>query len=125
MKHQRFSLFNRLKSFKFAGNGLRILIIEEHNARIHVIAAIGVIAAGIIFKISMSEWIAVVFSIAVVFVTEIINSSIENLADFVSPAKHEKIKKIKDLSAAGVLLGAIAATIVGLIVFIPRILSLY
>ncbi|HOE05793.1 MAG TPA: diacylglycerol kinase family protein [Bacteroidales bacterium] len=125
MKHQRFSLFNRLKSFKFAGNGLRILIIEEHNARIHVIAAIGVIAAGIIFKISMSEWIAVVFSIAVVFVTEIINSSIENLADFVSPAKHEKIKKIKDLSAAGVLLGAIAATIVGLIVFIPRILSLF
>ncbi len=125
MKHQRFSLFNRLKSFKFAGNGLRILIIEEHNARIHVIAAIGVIAAGIIFEISMSEWIAVVFSIAVVFVTEIINSSIENLADFVSPAKHEKIKKIKDLSAAGVLLGAIAATIVGLIVFIPRILSLF
>ena len=125
MKQQRFSLFNRLKSFKYAGNGLRILIIEEHNARIHVIAAIGVIAAGIIFKISMSEWIAVVFSIAVVFVTEIINSSIENLADFVSPAKHEKIKKIKDLSAAGVLLGAIAATIVGLIVFIPRILSLF
>ncbi|MFA7044156.1 MAG: diacylglycerol kinase family protein, partial [Bacteroidales bacterium] len=71
------------------------------------------------------EWVAVVFAIGLVLSLEAINTSMENLADFVSPEKHVWIKKIKDLSAAGVLMGAISAVIIGLIVFLPKIIALF
>lgn len=125
MKQQKFSIIKRLESFKFAFNGLKIFLKEEHNSRIHLFAAICVLLAGFIFKVSTYEWIAIVFSIGLVFTLEIINSAIENIADFISPEKHHKIKKIKDLSAAGVLISAITAMIIGLIVFIPKILELW
>lgn len=124
MKQQRFNIMNRLKSFKYAFNGLGILIKEEHNSWIHLFAAICVIIAGLIFDVSKFEWISIVFAIGFVISLEIINSAIENIADFVSPERHSKIKKIKDLSAAGVLVSAITALIVGLIVFIPKFLEL-
>lgn len=100
------------------------MIKEEHNARIHLFATICVIIAGVFFKISLNEWIAIIFSIGLVFSLEIINSSIENIADFISPEKHEMIKKIKDLSASGVLISAITALMIGLIIFAPKIFKL-
>jgi len=106
-------------------NGLRILIREEHNARIHLFVSVCVVIAGVVLNISAMEWVAVVFAIGLVFSLEAMNSSIENLADFVSAEKHNWIKKIKDLAAAGVLIGAIAAVVIGLIVFIPKILGLF
>ncbi|RLD90557.1 MAG: diacylglycerol kinase [Bacteroidetes bacterium] len=124
MKQQRFSILKRLKSFKHAFNGLRILIKEEHNARIHLFATICVVIAGLFLKISLNEWIAITFSIGLVISLEIMNSSIESMADFISPERHEKIKKIKDLSASGVLISAITALIIGLIIFIPKIFKL-
>ncbi|MBP9887507.1 MAG: diacylglycerol kinase family protein [Leptospiraceae bacterium] len=123
MKREKFSIIKRLKSFTFALNGLKILILEEHNARIHLVAAILVIISGILLKISNAEWVAVTFSIGLVFALETINSAIENLADFVSPEKNDQIKKVKDLSAGAVLIGAIAALVNGLIIFIPKIFS--
>ena len=123
MKYEKFSIIKRLKSFTFALNGLKILILEEHNARIHLVAAILVIISGILLKISNAEWVAVTFSIGLVFALETINSAIENLADFVSPEKNDQIKKVKDLSAGAVLIGAIAALVNGLIIFIPKIFS--
>ena len=125
MPTPKFSILKRLRSFGFAFNGLKILFKEEHNARIHLLAAVIVVIAGIYFHISTLEWLVVVFAIGFVITSEIVNTAIENIADFVSPEKHEKIKKIKDLAAASVLISAITALIVGLIVFIPKILSLF
>lgn len=124
MKHQKFSISKRIKSFRFAFNGFKILIKEEHNARIHLFAAACALIAGFALKISIFEWIAIVFAIGFVITLEIINSAIENISDFISPEKHESIKKIKDLAAAGVLLSAVTALIIGLIIFIPKILIL-
>ena len=121
-EHKKFSLRDRGKSFRYAFNGVRILWNEEHNFRIQLISAVLVIGAGFIFRISLNEWLAVILSIVFVLALEIINSSIENLADFVSPGKHEKIKKIKDISAAGVLIAALAALAIGLMIFLPKIL---
>lgn len=119
--HKKFSLADRLKSFSYAFDGLKKLWSEEHNFRIHAFATILVIIAGVIFKISTVEWIAVILSIGLVFTTEIINTSIEDLSDFISPGLDGRIKKIKDISAAGVLIAAITAFIVGVIIFIPKI----
>lgn len=123
--NQKFSLRKRLKSFSFAFNGLKILFKEEHNARIHFAAAVVVIVAGIIFRITAFEWLALVFAIGLVLALEAINSALENLADFVSPQKHDQIKKVKDLAAAGVLIAATTALIAGLVIFLPKIQALF
>ena len=86
-------------------------------------SAIGVVIAGVVLELTIIEWIAIVFAIGFVFTAEIINTSIENIADFISPSKHENIKKIKDLAAAGVLVSAMTSLIVGLVVFLPKILG--
>ena len=121
MKQQGFSISKRLKSFIYAFNGLRILLKEEHNARIHLLVSILVVAAGFIFKVTTMEWIALILVMGFVIALEIINSSIENIADFISPDKHPQIKKIKDLGAAAVLVGAISAIAVGAFIFLPKI----
>ena len=124
MEKQRFSISKRIKSFGYAFNGLKILIREEHNARIHIFAAISAIFAGFYFQISSLEWLAIILSIGFVITLEIINSAIENIADFVSPDKNNSIKRIKDLAAAGVLISALTALAIGLIIFIPKISTL-
>lgn len=120
MKSQKFSISNRIKSFGYAINGLKILFKEEPNAKIQVLAAIAIVIAGFVFNISTSEWIAIILAIGFVLAMEAINTTIEGIADFISPEKNEMIKKIKDLSAAGVLISALTALIIGLIVFLPK-----
>lgn len=121
MKNSGFTFRKRLASFGYAFNGIRLLIQNEHNAWIHCIAAICVIISGFFFNLSPTEWILVTIVIGAVFAAEAINSSIESLADLVSPGYNEVIKKTKDLAAGAVLITAIAATIVGFIIFLPKI----
>jgi len=125
MEQQNFSIMKRIKSFVPAFNGLKILIKAEHNSRIQLLAALCVLVASVLFRISAIEWVAVIFAIGFVFALELVNSAIENIADFVSPGKDESIKKIKDLAAAGVLVGAATSIIIGLIIFLPKIISLF
>ena len=125
MKEEKFSIAKRLKSFTYAFAGLKVLFKEEHNARIHLFATVCVIVAGILFKISLLEWVAVAFAIGLVFSFEIMNTSVENIADFICPERDDRIKRIKDLAAAAVLVSAITATVVGLLVFVPKILELF
>lgn len=126
MKSQeKFSLAKRIKSFTYAFNGLRVLFKEEHNARIHLFATVCVVVAGIVLRISALEWVAVVFAVGLVFSGEILNSAIEDLADVVCPERDERIKKVKDLAAAAVLVAAFTAVIIGLIVFLPKAVALF
>ena len=123
--HQPFSISKRLKSFTYAFNGLKILVKEEHNSWIHIAITICVVIAGFLLHISLTEWLAVILCMGLVFASELINSAIENLADFVSPQKNEIIKKVKDLSAAAVLIATFCSVIVGLVVFLPKIVALF
>lgn len=121
---KRFSLSERVKSFKYAFAGLKTLFVEEHNARIHLVAAIIAIILGLVLTISASEWIFLIGAMSLVFICELFNTSLEALADFVSPEKHPQIKKVKDLAAAAVLISAISALITGIIIFLPKIIRL-
>ncbi len=125
MKEKTFSFGKRLKSFRYAFEGIRYLIKNEHNAWIHCFVAIMVVFAGLFFKISAMEWIVVVFVIASVLAGEAINSSIECLADFVSDKQNESIKHVKDLAAGAVLFLAIAAAIIGCIIFVPKVFDFF
>lgn len=121
MKNDGFTLRKRLNSFRFAFNGIRLLITREHNAWIHCFAAVCVITAGFTIGLTVAEWIAITFAIGMVLAAEAVNSSIEALADLVSPGYNEAIKRTKDLAAGAVLILAIAAAIIGLIIFIPKL----
>ena len=124
MTQKKFSFKSRLESFKYAFDGFKTLFLEEHNARIHLFIALIIILTGFYFNLSNIEWLFIIFCIGFVFFAELVNSSIENIADFVSPEKHNSIKKVKDLAAAAVLTSAITSVIVGLIIFLPKIFSL-
>ncbi len=121
MKNNGFTLRKRLRSFAYAFNGIRLLIQNEPNAWIHCAAAISAVALGFVLQISRLEWITIVVVIGMVLAAEAVNSSIEALADLVSPEYNEAIKRTKDLAAGAVLLVAIAAAVVGCIIFIPKL----
>ncbi|MBR1992201.1 MAG: diacylglycerol kinase family protein [Bacteroidales bacterium] len=124
MKNEKFSIKKRIKSFSYAFAGLKVLFREEHNSWIHAVAAVLAVAMGFLFRISPMEWISVVIVIGMVFAAEIINSSIERTADFVKAERDDRKRDIKDLGAAAVLVCAIAAAVVGIIIFIPKIIAL-
>lgn len=121
MKNSGFTWRKRLRSFKYAFHGIWLLVRYEHNAWIHCFAAVCVLLAGFLLNLSAEEWIVIAFAIGLVLAAEAINSSIEALADLVSPEYNEAIKRTKDLAAGAVLILAITAAIVGFIVFIPKL----
>jgi diacylglycerol kinase len=119
--NKNFSLKARLTSFKDAFRGIATLFRYELNARIHVFILLIVIFAGIILRISATDWLAICLVSGLVLVSECFNTALEYLSDVVSPEKNEKIKRAKDVAAAGVLISAIIAVITGIIVFLPMI----
>lgn len=115
----------RLKSFKYAFNGLFDLVKTQPNARIHLLIASIVIVASIYFKISGVEWCILLLTIALVFAAEAFNTALEYLTNLVSPNYHPLAGKTKDVAAAGVLICAIIAILVGIIIFLPKIWKLF
>lgn len=124
MKSNKFSLKSRIVSFRFALKGLRSLLKYEHNSRIHLMAAIVTITLGVILQLNSSEWSLLIIVIGVVFITELLNSSLESLADRIDPEWNEVIMRAKDFSAAAVLISAIISLVVGGLIFIPKLLDL-
>lgn len=125
MKNEKFSIIKRIKSFCFAFNGLKILFIEEHNARIHLVAIICSVITGYFLQFSTIEWISVIFCFGLVIICEIFNSAIENISDFISIEKNSAIKRIKDLAAAAVFISALTAFIIGSIIVFPKLIRLF
>ena len=112
----------KFKSFIYAFSGLKEAF-SQANFRIHILAAIAVIAAGYFLKISSAEWCLVLLSIGIVLASECFNTAIEFLTNIVSPGINPAAGKIKDLSAGAVLICALFALITGLIIFIPKLIQ--
>lgn len=109
-----------IKAFGFAWNGLRQAFRTEPNFRFELLCAFLVVFLGFYFQLSKYEWVACVFCIGIVLLTELMNTAIESLTNLVSPGYHELAKNAKDLAAAAVLLAAFCALVVGLIIFVPH-----
>lgn len=104
------------KSFSYAFNGLKISI-RQRNMKIHIACAIAVVALGLYFNITKTEWCILLLCIGGVISLEIINTAIEYLVDLVSPNYNELAGKVKDIAAGAVLLSVIFSAIVGTLVF--------
>ncbi|GAB3915799.1 diacylglycerol kinase family protein [Larkinella terrae] len=113
-----------LRSFRFAVEGIGTLFRFENNAKIHLLAAIAVVIAGIWLRLNRTEWALILTQVGLVLAAEAFNTAIEKLADVVSPERHPQIKAVKDLSAAGVLLVVIIAVIVGILIFGTKLIEM-
>ena len=113
----------RIKSFIYAFKGIATLFTSQPNARIHGIVLTLVVVAGFYFKVERTEWLAIALVSALVLSAEAMNTAIEFVVDLVSPDYHPLAEKAKDVAAAAVLLAAFGAIIVGLIIFLPKIVN--
>jgi len=119
---ESFSVKARLKSFRYAWEGLLAFFSGQHNAIVHLIATGVLVVVCIFVPLSATELMLLAVVTGMVWMAELINSAIEKLCDVISPEYNPKIKYIKDVAAAAVLVSAIIAVVVALIIFIPKFL---
>jgi diacylglycerol kinase len=110
-----------VRSFGYALEGLGVMLRTQPNFLVHTAAAIVALALGVLLGLSPAELAIIVLTIALVMVVECVNTALESLSDLVSPGVHPLIKRAKDISAAAVLIGAIASVAVALLLFGPHV----
>lgn len=111
-------------SFRYAFAGLGYLIVSQRNAKIHLTLGLLAVALGFLLGIDRGDWLALVLTIALVIAAEGVNTAVEAVVDLASPGYHPLAKIAKDVAAGTVLLTAIASLVVGMIIFLPRLLPL-
>lgn len=114
---------SRIASFQNALNGIAVFFKSQTNAKIELVAALLVILFGFYFDVSVIEWCLLIGAIAIVLMAEIFNSSIELLSDVVSPEHDERIKRIKDMAAGGVLIAASGSALLAALIFVPKCIN--
>ncbi len=113
-----------LLSFTYPVKGLKYAYRNEQNLAVDVGMALIVIIFGFIFRIETWEWAVLVITVGIVLALELVNTAIEAVVDLVTEEYHPLAKVAKDTSAAAVFVFAIVAVVVGIIIFLPRIISL-
>lgn len=113
------NLLKSIKSFRYALKGLKY-VFRENNMQFHILAVILVSVAGFYFQLQITEWLWICSAIFLVLISETFNTAIEYLVNLISPGYNPIAGKIKDLSAAAVLLAAFYALLVAGLVFIPK-----
>lgn len=112
------------KSFEFALKGVRRALIEEPNFKIHIAISLIAIVGAFLLGFEKVEWIILILTISSVIILELLNTAVEALVDLLSPEVHSKAEIAKDVSAAAVFIAALASIIVGIFLFLPKILPL-
>lgn len=113
---------NLISSFKYAMQGILWAFKTERNLKIHTSMMMIVVILGVIFKIAVWEWITCIILFALVIGAELLNTSIEEMVNLLSPEIRVHAKYAKDIAAGAVLIFATASAIVGVIIFLPKIL---
>jgi diacylglycerol kinase len=107
----------RIRSFKFAFNGIRTMVRSQQNAWIHAFATVMVIIFGIHFNLTISEWCWIILAAISVWTAEALNTAFEFLTDVASPEFHPLAAKAKDVAAGAVLIAALGAVLIGFLIF--------
>jgi diacylglycerol kinase (ATP) len=120
----QFQFTGRIRSFRHALIGIRRMIRCQHNAWIHAAATLIALGAGFFFHVSVADWCWIILAISSVWIAEALNTAFEFLADAASPEFHPLVRDAKDVAAGAVLISAVAAAIIGVIIFRPYIAKL-
>lgn len=110
-------------SFKFALEGIVHAFRTQRNFKIHSAITLAVVVAGAVLGVSTDQWAILVLTIALVFVAELVNTSLEAVVDHVSPEFHALAKVAKDCAAGAVFVAAMMAVIIGLLVLGPKLVD--
>ena len=124
---ERFSITGRIKSFRYAIQGITLMVKSQHNAWLHATASVLVMLVAAFFRLSAEEWCWMVIAIMAVWTAEALNTALEFLADVASPEFHPLVEKAKDVAAGAVLISAGGSVIIALLILGPyalRFLSL-
>lgn len=113
----------RIHSFKYAINGFIQVAKSEINMQIHLVASVLVVVLSLYLSLSNIEFAIILTCIGLVFMAEIFNTVIEKYLDFYHPERSEKVGILKDMSAAAVLVVSMMSAMVGLLIFVPKILE--
>jgi diacylglycerol kinase (ATP) len=116
---RRLTLLARLKSFGYALQGIAFMLKTQHNAWLHGVATIAVIALAVYCDVSASDWRWLIVAMGMVWVGETINTAVEYVCDVVSPDYNHAVKHAKDIAAGGVLIAAVASLVIGALTFWP------
>jgi diacylglycerol kinase len=114
---------SRLSSFGHAFAGIVHVVRTQRNAWIHAVMTVVVVALGVWLRIPLSDWPPLLVAVGLVWMAEFINSALEAIVDLASPGRHPLARVGKDVGAAAVLIAALAAAAVGLIIFLPPLMS--
>lgn len=116
-----FEFTGRIRSFRHATRGIVRMLSCQHNAWIHAVATLLVVSAGFFLHLSASDWCWIILAISIVWTAEALNTAFEFVVDVASPTFHPVVRDAKDVAAGAVLITAIAAAIIGLIIFWPHL----
>ena len=122
MNIRKLTVRERFRSFRHAVDGIAYVVSTQPNVVIIAAATVVVIAAGCWFRVSLVEWGLLAVAVFAVWMAETINTAIESLTDLASPDRHPLAKRAKDTAAGAVLLAAVLALILGVVVFLPRLI---
>lgn len=118
-----FSWARRAASFRYAFAGMAHLARSQHNAWIHLLFTLAVLGLGVLFPLSALEWCAIAIAIALVWIAEAFNTALELLADATQRDHDPLVGRAKDVAAGAVLIAALAAAVVGLVIFAPQVVA--
>lgn len=120
-----FTFTGRLRSVRYAVQGIRTMLGSQHNAWVHAGGTAAVVAAGFILRVDRSEWCCLIVAMMAVWTAEALNTAFEFLCDVASPEFHPMVARSKDVAAGGVLLSAVGSVAIGLVVFVPHLLRCF
>jgi diacylglycerol kinase len=118
-------IIKTIRSFRYAIRGIWLVFRNENNAKIHLLATLAVMFAAFYFNLNRKEWLALILAIALVWICEAFNTAIEKLVNLVNPGYSKQAGEIKDIAAGAVLLASVFSVITALIIFIPKLKSIF
>lgn len=127
MEKQEYKKISKKKlknSFKYAIQGIKSALKTEQNLKIHFIVTVLAIILGVVLKVNFTEWAICFLLFGFVITAELLNTAIEVTVDLAMPEKNEKAKLAKDIAAGAVLVSAIVSILVGIVIFLPKIINI-
>jgi diacylglycerol kinase len=110
-------------SCSYALQGVGFALRSQRNFRLHMLAAVGVLVAGGLVRLSRLEYTLLVVTVMVVILGELINTAVEFILNLMESRGHPVVRAAKDIAAGGVLMAVLGSVIVGVLLFGPRLLG--
>jgi diacylglycerol kinase (ATP) len=123
LENRPFQFSGRVRGFRHAIAGILQMMRCQHNAWIHAAATLVVLVAAFLLRVSAGDWCWIILAISIVWTAEALNTAFEFLADAASPEFHPLVRDAKDVAAGAVLLTAIAAAVIGVLIFLPYVVK--